>query len=154
MVAPSRWVRGGFLPRLAPQSGFTLIEVLVAMVILAIGLLGLTALGVNAVYSVGLAERNTRAAATATRYVEDAVAELRRNVVPEQRCDTLPNQDRVSREIALSGSLLNGGRRARVTVTVTPEPRGRTPHPLSMSSHVFSASGFNNFSGSPDGSPC
>lgn len=129
------------------RQGFTLIEVLIAMVILAVGLLGLSSLGVTAVRSVGLGERNTRASAVANEYLEDALEQLRRDDVPDQFCDTLPNGDIVSRQIAFSSS----NHLARVTVTVTPEPRGSAPNPFSATSHTFSP---NTFTGPISGSAC
>jgi type IV pilus modification protein PilV len=55
----------------AREAGFTLIEVLVAMVILSVGLLGLEALGIGAARSVVKAEDQTRMATAATRVMEE-----------------------------------------------------------------------------------
>jgi type IV pilus modification protein PilV len=61
----------------ATEAGFTLIEVLVAMVILAVGLLGVEALGIGAARSVVKAEDQTRLATAATRVMEERQREVR-----------------------------------------------------------------------------
>jgi type IV pilus modification protein PilV len=71
------------------EAGFTLIEVLVAMVILSIGLLGVEALGIGAARSVVRAEEQTRLATAATREMEEKQQEVRRApgaVVTGERC--------------------------------------------------------------------
>ena len=60
------------------EAGFTLIEVLVAMVILSVGLLGLEALGIGAARSVVKADEQTRMATAATRVMEEKQQEVRR----------------------------------------------------------------------------
>ena len=60
------------------EAGFTLIEVLVAMVILSVGLLGLEALGIGAARSVVNADNQTRMATAATRAMEAKQQEVRR----------------------------------------------------------------------------
>jgi prepilin-type N-terminal cleavage/methylation domain-containing protein len=60
------------------QSGFTLIEVLVALVILAVGLLALEALGIYAARSVSLAQRQSTYALTASQHLEAAVDSVER----------------------------------------------------------------------------
>ena len=116
-----------------PSGGFTLIEVMVAVVILAVGLLGLTGLGIRAVRSLGEADRSTRAAVTATELIETALVGLRRNHLPDQKCETLANGDVVSRTVAVQ----NNRRLVRVTVMVTPEPRGGVPRPFEVQGHAF-----------------
>ena len=122
--------------RAAGDDGFTLIEVLFAFVILAVGLLALQSLGVGAVRSVSLADRNTRAASTASELVEDAVAQLRNQELPAQLCQTLPNGDRLSRRVVIQST---NRRLVHVQVTVTPEPRGSTPRPFVLSSYALLA---------------
>lgn len=128
-------------PRAGPPGGFTLIEVLIALVILAVGLLGLQALGVIAVRSTALAERNTRAAALATEHLEDALERLRVDELPEQYTCTLAGGDRVAREVRVNP---NNDHLVRVTVTVTPEPRGSTPRPLTLTAHAYSPEPFSH----------
>lgn len=130
------------------DQGFTLIEVLIALVIFAVGLLALEALGIGAVRATGLGERNSRAAATANLYLEDALIELRGGGVPAQLCDALSNGDIVSRAVTISSV---NDKLAWVTVQVTPEPRGGSPHPFSVTSHQYSP---NPYSGAPSGSSC
>jgi prepilin-type N-terminal cleavage/methylation domain-containing protein len=116
---------------LASRDGFTLIEVLVAMVILAVGLLGLEALGIGAARSVALAERNSRAAEVAQRYLEDAIVQLRAGDVPGE-CDNvlLANGMRVAREVV-------PGERSSVTVTILPRSGGVAAQPYTITSYVF-----------------
>jgi prepilin-type N-terminal cleavage/methylation domain-containing protein len=119
------------------RDGFTLIEVLVAMVILAVGLLGLEALGIHAFRSVALAERNSQAATIATMYVEQAIGELRSAsaTVPAPVSTTVDGYT-VVREAPCTPA---GGPAAqvRVRVTVTPPARGPAANPLSLRSDIF-----------------
>lgn len=64
-------------PRLDEQ-GFTLIEVLCAMLILAIGLLGLEALGIGATRAVNSAGRQSMFAAVASDTLERTLSRIRR----------------------------------------------------------------------------
>jgi prepilin-type N-terminal cleavage/methylation domain-containing protein len=96
--------------------GFTLIEVVVAMVILALGLLGLEALGIGAAKSIALADRQSGYATLASDSLESALHQLRRGLVPVQFCQAdLRFGDRMSRQIDLSDPQL-----ARVTIQVIP----------------------------------
>jgi prepilin-type N-terminal cleavage/methylation domain-containing protein len=96
--------------------GFTLIEVVVAMVILALGLLGLEALGIGAARSIARADRQSGYATLASDSLESALHQLRRNQVPVQFCQTdLRFGDRMSREVDLSNPQL-----ARVTIQMVP----------------------------------
>jgi prepilin-type N-terminal cleavage/methylation domain-containing protein len=61
------------------EAGFTLIEVLAAMVILSVGLLALEALGIGAARSVASADRQTRYTAVATRVMEGRQQEIRQS---------------------------------------------------------------------------
>lgn len=56
--------------RLRSDAGFTLIEVLAAMVVLSVGLLGLEALGIGASRSLANAEAQSRYTTLATRAIE------------------------------------------------------------------------------------
>lgn len=71
------------------QAGFTLIEVLVAMLILAVGLLGLEALGIGAARTITRAEEQSEFTMVATRIMENRILEVRRNpttVSTVERC--------------------------------------------------------------------
>ena len=59
--------------------GFTMLEVLIAMLILSVGLLGLTALGATSARMVARAERQAEYSAAATALMERAAREVRRN---------------------------------------------------------------------------
>src|SRR5690606_26172014 len=85
------------------SEGFTLIEIMVAMVILAIGLLGLEALGIGAARSNARAERQSTYATLASDSLESAIHQLRQQVLPSQFCRAdLPYGDRLSRQVDVS----------------------------------------------------
>lgn len=125
------------------DAGFTLVEVLMAMVLLAVGLLGLEALGLSAVRMIGQAEKNSRAAATATLSIEDALLSLRNGTVPAQFCTTTAEGDQLSRAIDLSVA-----KRPQVTVLVTPVG---TNLPYRLTSYTFSP---DPILSPPSGAPC
>lgn len=123
--------------RRSGRGGFTLIEVLIAMVLLAIGLLALAGLGTSAVRTVGLADRNTRAAALASAWLEDGLSLLRRPVPerpPAFSCTLSPSGDQIVRQVVVDAATPN---LPRVEVTVTPPARGGTSRPYTVSSSVF-----------------
>lgn len=98
------------------ESGFTLVEVLVAMLILAVGLLGLEALGITAARSIALAERQSGFAVIAADSLESAMHQLRQQAIPSQFCQTnLDYGDRLSRSVDTSNPQI-----ARVTIRVLP----------------------------------
>lgn len=113
-----------------------MIEVLIALVILAIGLLGLQALGILAVRSVAVANRNSRSAAVATRYLEDALQQIQQDTARPQSCNgrQLPNGDVVTRTVFIANSATEP---SRVVVTVTPESRGLTQRPYTVTGYVY-----------------
>jgi prepilin-type N-terminal cleavage/methylation domain-containing protein len=115
-----------------PQgAGFTLVEVLIALVLLAVGLLALQALSLVAVRSAALAEGNSRAAAVATRAVEHAVERLRSGELVGAATCTLPGGDEVARSVSVEQGL------ARLEITVVPRPRGVALQPYSVVTHVY-----------------
>jgi prepilin-type N-terminal cleavage/methylation domain-containing protein len=132
-----------------PESGFTLIEVLVAMVVLAVGLMGLQALGVGAARSVAMAERHTSYTSIASDSLESAMHQLRDGNVPTQFCQgDLRFGDRLSRIVDLSNPAL-----AQVTVRVIPNPDSQnapsSTFEISSSLYLPVALG-----GAPTGAPC
>lgn len=131
------------LKRRRGDEGFTLVEVLMAMVLLAVGLLGLEALGLSAVRMIGQAEKNSRAAATATLSMEDALLSLRNGTVPAQFCTTTAEGDQLSRAIDLTTAT-----RPQVTVLVTPVG---TNLPYRLTSYTFSPDPLLT---PPAGAPC
>ncbi|CAN5254509.1 hypothetical protein BH20GEM2_BH20GEM2_15540 [soil metagenome] len=112
--------------------GFTLIEVLFAMIILSIGLLGLEALGIGAARSVARANVQSEFAMEASGDLETALQAIRSGTVPQQRCAVLaPRGDTLQRTVDLSVA-----NRPRVTVSIRPASN-RSPRPA-----VFTVEGF------------
>lgn len=136
-VVPSRTPRAE-LRNCAATEGFTLVEVLIAMVILAVGLLGLEALGIRAIRSVERASQDTRATSVATAYLEDALQRIPRGDVPRSCTDQeLPNGDRLTRQVTIS----NDPRIShRVTVTVSAKSGALPVRPYTLRGHVFAPS--------------
>lgn len=142
---PSKFPRQGeFLVRIEQpgppaNAGFTLIEVLVAMLILSIGLLGLEALGIGAARSVAFADRQSEYARVASTYLEGGLEPLRRTtpalpppcvlVVPQGTSGLM-----VSRTVDYQAT------DPSVTVTVTVQPTANTAvqaPPFTLSSKVY-----------------
>jgi prepilin-type N-terminal cleavage/methylation domain-containing protein len=134
-------------PRRDGRAGFTLIEVLVAMVILAIGVLGLQMLTITAAQATAQAERNSVAAAIAAEHLELAARTLRQGELPEQYCRTTDDAAyRVSRRVVPPAPPASSA--YQVIVDVTPL-RGNS-RTFTVDSHVF----IPNLVGAPAGSPC
>lgn len=132
----------------ASEAGFTLIEVLMAMLILAVGLLGLEALGIGAARSVALANRQSQYATLSADSLESALHQLRTGTVPSSFCISLPSGDRLSRSVDLTDR-----RVPRVTVRAIPDTANRAAprQPFEISSSLFSPT---PISGSASGQPC
>jgi hypothetical protein len=93
------------------------------MVILAIGLLGLEALGIGAAKANALADRQSGHATIASDSLESAMHQLRQGLIPAQFCQTdLRFGDRLSRSVDMTNPQL-----AKVTVTVIPNPSSFNP---------------------------
>lgn len=100
---------------ISSTEGFTLIEVMIAMIILAIGLLALEGLGLQAVRSITQADRASGYAALARDSLESALHTARAGRLPVQFClDGLPFGARLSRQVDVSVSEL-----VRIIVQVT-----------------------------------
>lgn len=122
-------------PRMAEKQGFTLIEVLIALVILAIGILGLEALGIYAIRAVAQADRNSRSAAVATLYLEDGLQKIRVGRRPRSCSKTLvPSLDAVSRTATISTVPSTP---SMIEVTVTPASRGRVELPYTVRGYAY-----------------
>jgi prepilin-type N-terminal cleavage/methylation domain-containing protein len=122
-------------PAAAARNGFTLVEVLVALVILAVGLLGLGALGSAVARSLGTADRDTRAAAIASAFLEDALDRLLDNEIPASCHEQeLPDGALLTRTVRL-GATPAGPH--HVEVIVTPAPHGTAPRPFTVRTHVL-----------------
>jgi hypothetical protein len=107
------------------------------MVILAVGLLALEALGIGAARSIALAERQSGYATIASDSLESALHQLRSTpaTIPTRFCvENLPHGDALSRDVDLSTPGL-----ARVTMRVIPngEAYGALPDTFEMSSSLF-----------------
>ncbi len=109
--------------RPSPRGGFTLIEVLVAMVILAIGLLALEAMGIGAARMVARADQQSDYTALASAELENALNVYRqggtvnadvRTVGPATVSRTVTTQAAVT---TAGGLTING---VMVQVTVSP----------------------------------
>ena len=131
------------------SEGFTLIEVLIAMVILAVGLLGLEALGIGAARANAVAERQSHHAVIGADSLESALHQVRQQIVPSQFCQTdLEFGDRLSRQVDVSNPQL-----VVVTVQVLSNQDSPNPPPedfVATSSLYLSAP----VSGTPAGQPC
>ncbi len=108
-------------PRRSGEEGFTLIEVLVAMVILAVGLLGLEALGIGAARAVAMADRQSGYATLASDSLEAALHQIRQGEMPARFCDEdLPLGDRMSRDVVVTADA--EGQLIGVEVRMIPDP--------------------------------
>lgn len=125
------------------EEGFTLIEVLAAMVILAIGLLALEALGIGAARSLALAETGNELVAAGTTAMENTQQRVRRELTNSppavstgESCEPQPPTITVCTDVQTRASLgtIPAGN-ARVTVTVSTSRAGSVP--FSITSYVF-----------------
>ena len=97
-----------------PDGGFTLVEVLVALLILAVGLLALEALGIGAAKMVGKARRQSAYTAMATSELERVTGMIRDNRTVTNANQALAGGGTMATQVVQSGTLFT------VTVTVTP----------------------------------
>lgn len=117
------------------QDGFTLIEVLIAMVILSVGLLGLEALGIGASRMIGRADKESRMSTLAATYLERGLTQARVNPAPRSSC-SVPSDgvDTVCVNIASIAGVANT---RRVTVTVRPRQGSVRVGSFEVSSSVY-----------------
>jgi type IV pilus modification protein PilV len=118
------------------RAGFTLIEVLVAMIILAVGLLGLEALGIAAARATAQAQHRTVLAAHATQALEDQVRQTRLSAVLSAQAETCETHEevgvRVCTQVVTAGMPPNAARiEVRANRTVG------QPFDYELSSYVF-----------------
>jgi prepilin-type N-terminal cleavage/methylation domain-containing protein len=116
--------------RRRPRGGFTLIEVLIAIVILAVGLLALEAMGIGAARAVARAGESSEYTALATDKLERALNLARQRQTPPTE-DIVLDGARVqtSTTVTAAGTL----NLYTVTVTVTPPSnRGWTLLPITV----------------------
>lgn len=120
----------GLADRLSTVDGVTLIEVMVALLVVTVGLLSLQGLGIGAVRALVVADRQTAMTILMADSLESALAQLRRGVIPDEFCVETPWGDRVSGSVEVSVTL------ATVSVHVVRETDD-SPGPYRMSSAVF-----------------
>ena len=111
--------------------GFTLVEVLIAMVILAFGLMYVEALGIGAAKLVGRSERQGDFMAHATSRLESTMAQIRQGPTPTPAADRTEQIPGAS--MRTQASLAN--RLWTVTVTVT--PTGHDNESFALTGNVF-----------------
>ena len=127
------------------EEGFTLVEVLAAMVILAVGLLALEALGIGAARSLALAETGNELVAAGTTAMENAQQKVHRElsnnpptVATGESCADAGTMH-ICTNVQTRASLgAIPSRNARVSVTVTSSREGTTP--FNLTSYVYDPS--------------
>ncbi|MDR0788303.1 MAG: prepilin-type N-terminal cleavage/methylation domain-containing protein [Gemmatimonadota bacterium] len=99
---------------LCRQDGFTLIEVMVALLVVTVGLMGVQASGVIASRTLAMADQQTRYTTRMAHSLESALAELRRGGVPAPFCEETKWGDQIWLSVDFSGAPL-----AAVSVRMT-----------------------------------
>jgi prepilin-type N-terminal cleavage/methylation domain-containing protein len=131
----------------AAVGGFSLIEVMVAMVILSFGIMALQSVMMTAIRSMAMAERQASFAAHAADSLESALYSLRSGTPTSQFCVSLPPfGDQLSRRISVEDNV------ATVSVAVIPS-RSEGPYPprpLELASSIFLPA----FAGTAAGTAC
>lgn len=123
--------RTAVIGSISGTDGFSLVEVVVAMVIVAVGLLALQGLGIAAARAVSIADRQTEYARVMTDSLDSAIRQLRQGMVPGEFCLETPHGARISRAIDLGSARL-----ATVSIAVIP-PSDDSAAILTMESAVF-----------------
>ncbi|HEY7769445.1 type IV pilus modification PilV family protein [Longimicrobium sp.] len=101
------------------DAGFSLVEVLVAMVILAVGLLGVEAMAIGASRQIGMANRTTQYTLIATQELETELKTVRAGGQPQSRRYPLEGGGTV--DVAANSQVLpDAGTMWQITATVTP----------------------------------
>lgn len=108
------------------REGFTLIEVLVAMVILAVGLLALESMAIGAARMVVRADRQSQYTALATEHLERTMTNVR--LAPANAVSGVTTVDGAQVATVVVPQAVAGRQMYTVTVTVTP-PTGAVPVP-------------------------
>jgi prepilin-type N-terminal cleavage/methylation domain-containing protein len=101
------------------DAGFTLVEVLVAMVILAIGLLGIEAMAIGASRQIAAANLTTEYTLLASQDLESELRRVRQRLPAQTRAYDVPEGPSVS-VVSNAQAQPDGGSLWTVAVTVTP----------------------------------
>jgi prepilin-type N-terminal cleavage/methylation domain-containing protein len=115
------------------QDGFTLVEVLMAMVILSVGLLSMMPLGATELKLVAAADQRTELTVNAASHLERAVLDLRRAGALTDSSWTLSGGEKVVRTAARTPST----KVWTLTVQVTPTRADASSHAVTLTNHVF-----------------
>lgn len=128
------------LPAPRPDAGFSLMEVLIAMVILAVGLLGIEAMAIGASRQIASANRTTEYTLIATEQLENELRRLRTTTQDPQpgyfmvdgaRVQVVPEQE------AVAGAAGAGGTMWTIAVTVTPPSIVTNVQPITVTARAF-----------------
>jgi len=125
---------------LGPRAGFSLIEVLIAMVILAVGLLAIEAMAIGASRMVAGGDRNTEYALLATQRLETQLMRVRTTTLNPQASDSTVNGVRVQvvpTSTAVAGVAASGGTLWTISVTVTPPSTVTNVQPVTVVASAF-----------------
>lgn len=122
--------------RIRGREGFTLLEVLVAMVILAIGLLALEAMAIGSARMVARADRESQYSALATERLESVLQRIDQGQSPASgetdEGDGATVATVVTRDVVSTSNVFT------VTVTVTPPPgQGWSLRPVTVVGRAF-----------------
>lgn len=110
------------LPAPRGRGGFTLVEVLIAMVVLAVGLLALEAMAIGASRSIATANRMTEYTLIASQQLEATQERVRSGLNPGGADVVLRNGTRV--QTAVQTNVQGTWTLWTITVTVTPPATG------------------------------
>lgn len=127
-----------FVPR-SDRGGFTLVEVLIAMLILAVGLLGLEAMAIGASRTIATANQMTEYTLIASQQLETVLAQARSGQNPGPSVTALANGTTVDTNVqrnpqGAAGTLFT----VRVTVTPPANSRGNvTLTPTTVTGRVL-----------------
>ncbi|CAA9346112.1 MAG: hypothetical protein AVDCRST_MAG89-2873 [uncultured Gemmatimonadetes bacterium] len=121
------------------DAGFSLIEVLVAMVILAVGLLAIEAMAIGAARQIASANRTTEYTLLATEQLETELRRLREGQAPQAgdfnrdgaRVQVVPASQAVAGAAGAAGTLWT------VVVTVTPPATLTNVKPVTVTARAF-----------------
>ncbi len=125
---------------LGPRAGFSLIEVLIAMVILAVGLLAIEAMAIGASRMVAGGDRNTEYTLLATQRLETQLLRVRTTTQNPQASDSTVNGARVQvvpTSTAVAGVGNAGGTLWTISVTVTPPSTVTNVQPVTVVARAF-----------------